>query len=334
MLSDRRLRIVIPGGSGHLGTVLARHFSEQGHSVAVICRRAVPAEWQVVHWNGCDLGDWAEAMDGADVVINLAGRSVNCRYNSAHQREIMTSRTISTGVVGRAIAECAHPPSVWLNASTATIYRHSFDRVMDERSGEFGGNEPNAPRKWAFSIEVAKNWEAALFAADTPKTRRVAMRISVVMSPEPHGPFERLLHLVRLGFGGPCGSGSQYVSWIHDVDFIRAVEFLIARSDLDGPVNLASPGPVPNQFFMRCLRNAWCTTYIGIPTPTWLLGAGAALLRTETELVLKSRRVVPARLREAGFEFHFPNWRAAAQDLVHRWRELNNDEGPWLGRCR
>lgn len=325
MLSGRRLRIIIPGGSGHLGTILARHFCEQGHSVTVLCRQPVPAEWEIRQWNGCDLGDWVQSFDGADVVINLAGRSVNCRYNTANQREIMNSRTITTGLVGRAIAQCTNPPPLWLNASTATIYRHSLDRVMDERTGEFGGNEPNVPRRWKFSIEVAKSWELALTAADTPKTRRVAMRTSIVMSPDPNGPFDLLLRLVKLGLGGTCGSGSQYVSWIHDVDFIRVIEFLIERQDLDGPVNISSPCPVPNYFFMRCLRNAWCTTYLGIPAPEWALSAGAVLLRTETELVLKSRRVVPGRLREAGFEFHFPNWRTAAQDLVHRWRQLHND---------
>lgn len=325
------MRIVIPGGSGHLGTLLARHFTEQGHCVTAISRHPAPAEWKTAAWNGFELGDWVECFEGADAVINLAGRSVNCRYNAVNKREIMTSRTITTGVVGRAIASCSHPPPVWLNASTATIYRHSFDRVMDERTGELGGSEPNAPRAWAFSVEVAKNWEAALFAADTPHTRRVAMRAAMVMTPETNGPFDLMLRLVRFGLGGSAGSGNQFVSWIHEVDFLRAVEFLIDRADLEGPVNVVSPCPVPNNFFMRCLRHAWCTTYVGIGAPAWLLRAGAIFLRTEPELVLKSRRVVPARLREAGFEFHFPNWRAAAQDLVHRWRELHHD-APILGQ--
>lgn len=327
---DRRLRIVIPGGSGHLGTILARHFHEQGHDVSVLGRRPLQTEWNSILWSGYDLGDWVSALDGCDVVINLAGRSVHCRHNAANRREILTSRTIPTGVVGRAIASCNNPPLLWLNASTATIYRHSLDRVMDERTGELGGDEPNAPRSWAFSVEVAKAWEAALFAANTPKTRRIAMRSAIVMSPEPNGAFDLLLRLVRLGLGGTSGSGNQFVSWIHEVDFIRAIEFLIARKDIEGPVNLASPCPVPNRFFMRCFRNAWCTSYLALPAPSWALRVGALLLNTESELVLKSRRVMPGRLREAGFEFHFPNWRAAAQDLVQRWRQLH-DDAPALG---
>ena len=326
MLSlDRCLRIVIPGGTGQVGHILARHFQETGHQVTVITRHPKPAEWTVLPWNGQDLGPWAEAINGSDVVINLAGRSVNCRYSAAHQREIKNSRTITTGLVGRAIQEAAKPPSLWLNASTATIYRHSLCLAMDDLAGELGGNEPDAPSKWRFSIDVAKSWEQAFFAADTPHTRRVALRSAMTMSPDEGGVFDTLLRLVRFGLGGKAGSGNQYVSWIHDVDFIRAIEFLITHEKLQGPVNIASPCPVTNSSFMSCLRRAWCTSYIGLPSPKWLLALGAFFLRTETELILKSRRVVPRRLTEAGFEFHFPNWRGASQDLVHRWRELHSD---------
>lgn len=323
MASARHLRVVIPGGSGHIGQLLARHFHEQGHSVTCICRHPKPAEWQMLQWNGCDLGPWALALDGADVVINLAGRSVNCRYTAANRRAIKNSRIFSTHAVGQAIARAAHPPSVWLNASTATIYRHSLDRDMDEATGELGGNEPDAPEKWAFSIDVATSWERAFFAADTSRTRKLALRSAMVMTPERGGIFDTLLRLVRFGLGGTAGSGKQYVSWIHDVDFVRAIEFLLANQQLDGVVNIASPHPIPNRDFMRGLRKAWCSPQIGVPSATWMLEIGALCLRTETELILKSRRVIPARLLHAGFEFHFPNWRSAAQDLVHRWRELN-----------
>ena len=325
MPSSGHLRIVIPGGTGQVGRILARHFHEQGHCVTVLARHPKPAEWKSIVWNACDLGPWIEAIDGADVVINLAGRSVNCRYNAANRRAIKNSRTITTGLVGQAIAQAANPPTVWLNASTATIYRHSFDRAMDEATGELGGNEPGVSRKWSFSIDVATSWERALFAADTPRTRRVAMRSGMIMSPDPGGIFDTLLHLVRLGLGGSAASGQQFVSWIHDVDFIRAVDFLIGQEKLSGVVNVCSPRPVPNHHFMRCLRHAWCTQYIGIPASKWMLEIGAMVLRTETELILKSRRVVPARLLSSGFEFHFPNWRAASQDLVQRWRQLNSD---------
>ncbi len=324
-MSFRPLRIVIPGGSGQIGRILARHFYELGHDVTVLSRNPQPSEWKTIYWSAYSSGDWALSMDGADVVINLAGRSVNCRYNAANRREILTSRTITTGLIGQAIAHSVHPPSLWLNASTATIYRHSVDAPMDEIDGEIGGREPDAPVRWRFSIEVAQAWERALFAADTPRTRRVALRSSLVMSPDTGGAFDLLLSLVRWGLGGATGSGTQYVSWIHDVDFVRAIEFLIQNPDLSGVVNVTSPSPVPNRKFMNCLRRSWCTSYIGLPAPEWLLPLGAFLLRTETELVLKSRRVIPRRLLESGFDFHFPNWRGACQDLVDRWRLAHPD---------
>ncbi len=325
MLSLGPLRIAIPGGTGQVGQILARHFHEQGHSVTVIARHARPAKWKGVLWDAQELGEWTVAIDGADVVINLAGRSVNCRYDAANRREIKNSRTISTGLVGRAIAQAARPPRVWLNASTATIYRHALDRPMDEVTGEVGGQEPDSDPKWGFSIDVATSWERAFFAAETPATRKVALRSAMTMSPDRGGVFDHLLRLVRWGLGGPSGSGNQYMSWIHSVDFVRAVEFLIERDEISGAVNICSPYPVPNREFMCCLRRAWCTSYIGLPASKWMLSLGAAFLGTETELVLKSRRVVPRRLSDAGFEFHFPNWRGACPDLVHRWRELNGD---------
>ncbi len=325
MATARRMRIVIPGGSGQIGQILARHFHEHGHSVCAITRHPLRAEWQTERWDGLELGDWTRFVDGADVVINLAGRSVDCRYNEANRREIKNSRVITTGLVGQAIARAGHPPRLWLNASTATIYRHSIDRVMDEQAAEAGVHEAGAPDSWAFSIDVATSWERALFAASTPHTRRVALRSSMVMNPDAGSVFDRLLHLVRLGLGGTLGAGNQFVSWIHEADFLRAVEFVMETESLNGPVNICSPCPVPNRFFMRCLRHAWCSSYIGLPSPSWALRIGAMLTGTETELILKSRRVVPGRLTQAGFEFHFPSWRAASQDLVTRWRELHSD---------
>jgi uncharacterized protein len=325
MSCNRPLRIAIPGGTGQVGHILARHFHEQGHSVTAIARHPALTEWQTIHWNAQDLGEWVRAIDGADVVINLAGRSVNCRYTEANRREIKNSRTISTGIVGQAIAQASRPPRVWLNASTATIYRHTLDRPMDETTGELGGEEPDAPPQWHFSIDVATSWERAFFAAETPRTRKIALRSAMIMSPDTDGIFDHMLRMVRWGLGGPSGSGKQYISWIHDVDFIRAVEYLVAHEEFKGPVNVSSPHPIRNREFMCCLRREWCTSYIGLPAPRWALAIGAVLLRTETELVLKSRRVVPRRLLESGFEFHFPNWRGACQDLVHRWHELNGD---------
>lgn len=323
---SKPLRIVIAGGSGQVGRMLASHFHNCGHAVTVVARHASPTQWRTALWNGRDLDSWSQEIDGADVIINLAGRSVNCRYNEKNRREIMESRVQTTRIIGRAIAAATHPPPLWINASTATIYRHALDRNMDEATGEIGGNEPDAPSTWRFSIDVASAWEAAFAEAATPQTRKLALRSAMIMYPSRDGIFDTLLRLVRMGMGGKAGSVDQFVSWIHGVDFIRAVEFLIAQEDLSGTVNVSSPHPLPNRDFMQALRGAWGMP-IGFPATRWMLEIGAVLLRTETELILKSRRVVPARLLQAGFEFQFPDWPEAAHDLVHRWRELRDMQG-------
>jgi len=311
------VRIVIAGGTGQIGRILARHLFEQGHSVTVLARRPQPAPWRTVQWNGTELGGWTVEVDGAEAVINLAGRSVNCRYTERNRREILDSRVYATQAVGLAIEQAEAPPAVWLNASTATIYRHSLDRPMDEATGEIGGGEAGADPSWAFSVAVATAWEGALFEAQTPRTRKVALRAAMVMSPDRGGIFDMLLRLTRLGLGGRAGSGRQYVSWIHEADFVRAIDLLLARADLDGAVNVAAPEPLSNADFMRYLRDAAGIRF-GLPAARWMLEIGAALMRTETELVLKSRRVVPQRLLDAGFAFEFPEWAAAAKDLVRR----------------
>ncbi|MGB6877061.1 MAG: TIGR01777 family oxidoreductase [Candidatus Acidiferrales bacterium] len=316
----RLLRIVLSGGNGQVGNILARYFHAQGHSVTVLARKPYAAPWRVVPWDGVNLGEWTRKLENADVVINLAGRNVNCRYTAAHRREIMDSRVRSTRVLGEAIERLSAAPRVWLNSSTATIYRHVFDHPMDEATGEIGGNEADAPRSWGFSIQVARAWEEAFFAAATLRTRKIALRSSVILSPDRGGIFDVLLRLVRFGLGGTSGSGRQFVSWIHDADFARAIDFLIAHEELSGIVNVAAPNPLPNSEFMGDLRKAW-GTHIGLPASKWMLEFGAVFLRTETELVLKSRRVVPGRLLASGFEFQFPDWGAAARDLVRRWRE-------------
>jgi uncharacterized protein (TIGR01777 family) len=250
------------------------------------------------------------------VVINLAGRSVNCRYNAANRREIMDSRVASTRVIGEAIARAERPPPTWFQASTATIYAHRFDAPNDEATGVLGGGEPGAPDTWRFSIDVAKAWEQACNEADTPRTRKVLMRSAMVMSPDRGGIFDTLLSLVRRGLGGSAAGGGQYVSWIHDADFCRVVDWLISH-DLSGPVNLASPHPLPYSDFMLALRRA-AGVRIGLPATRWMLELGAILMRTETELVLKSRCVVPGRLLADGFWFEFPDWAVAAADLCRR----------------
>lgn len=306
------MKIVIPGGTGQVGGVLTRALRAAGHDVVIISRSAG------VRWDGHTLGRWAEQIDGADVVINLAGRSVSCRYTAENLRQMMRSRIDSARVVGEAIAKADNPPAVWLQMSTATIYAHRFDAANDEKTGVIGGREPDVPGYWAYSVEIAKRWEAELDEADTPGTRKVALQSAMVMSPDRGGVFDYLSWLARLGLGGPVAGGRQYVSWIHDDDFVRAVTLLI-REPIAGPVNLAAPGPVPQREFMRDLRQAW-NVPVGLPATRWMAGLGAFALRTDTELLLKSRRVVPGRLTEAGFEFHFPNWREAAQNLAERRR--------------
>jgi uncharacterized protein (TIGR01777 family) len=315
----RPLHIVIPGGSGQVGTMLARHLHGQGHHVAVLTRHKHSAPWQVLVWNGKSLGDWVGTLDGADVLINLSGRSVNCRYTQKNRAEIQESRTITTHLLGCALGQLAHPPRLWMNASTATIYRHTLDRPMDEATGEIGGQERDVPSAWRFSIDVATTWEQSFFAANPPNTRKVALRSAMIMSPDRGGVFDQLLRLVRLGLGGAAASGQQFVSWIHDSDFLRSIDYLIAHEELDGAINLAAPNPLPNREFMHSLRGA-AGAVIGLPATRLMLELGAWFLRTETELILKSRRVVPGRLLESGFHFQFPDWASAARDLVGRYR--------------
>jgi uncharacterized protein (TIGR01777 family) len=319
-------RIVLAGGNGQIGTLLARHFHGRGHQVVVIARAVQPAPWRVIQWDGATLGDWTGELEHADVLINLAGRSVNCRYTPANRRAIKESRVQSTLLLGRAVARLLHPPRLWMNASTATIYRHALDRAMDEDTGEIGGKERDCPSSWRFSIDVARSWEEAFFSAVTPQTRKIALRSAMTMSPDRGGIFAELLRLVRLGLGGTAGSGEQFVSWIHEADFTRSIEFLMAHEELDGPVNLAAPSPLPNREFMRALREAWGTR-VGLPATRPMLELGALFLGTETELILKSRQVIPGRLLRAGFEFQFSDWPGAAKDLVARWREQRSVAG-------
>ncbi|MGD0520515.1 MAG: DUF1731 domain-containing protein [Terracidiphilus sp.] len=333
-VSQRALRIVLPGGSGVLGQVLARHFQEHGHHVTVLTRGPYTAPWQTVHWDGEERGPWIETLEGADVCINLAGQSVNCRYHADNRAAIYDSRIRTTQLLNHVIASLADPPRVWLNASAATIYKRALDvngidLPLDEATGKLGGNEPPATtmpstERWArrkdFISRVARDWETAFFETKTPRTRKVALRSGIVLSPTPGSVFAVLSNLARLGLGGTQGNGRQFVSWIHETDFARAVEFLIDHVEMNGPVNIVAPHPLPNRAFMEALRDAWNRPN-GLPAPSLFIEIGAFILRTESELVLKSSRVVPGRLLDAGFEFEFPQWPEAAEDLVRQWKD-------------
>jgi uncharacterized protein (TIGR01777 family) len=321
------VKIVIPGGTGQVGVVLRRALAERGDEVTVLSRRPEHLEDGVRHviWDGRTLGAWAAELDGADVVVNLAGRSVSCRYSDTNLRQMMNSRVDSTRVVGEAIARAGRPPKVWLQMSTATIYADARsrldDRPHDEASGIIGGEEPDVPLYWEYSVRIAHRWEQIQAEADVPRTRRVALRTAMVMTPARGGVFDYLSWMARLGLGGPVAGGGQYVSWIHGEDFVRAVTFVIEREDLDGPVIVAAPDPVPQRALMRSLRNAWGRR-LGLPATRLMAEVGAFALRTDTELLLKSRRVQPARLLDAGFTFTYPTWEAAATNLVQQARAL------------
>jgi uncharacterized protein len=324
------MKLVIPGGSGQVGTLLGRAFHGDGHEVVVlsrhassrhaVSRHAVSSPWRVVSWDGVTSdGAWAAEIDGCDVVINLAGRSVNCRYTPENKQDIFESRVRSTRAVGQAIARASRPPGVWLQASTATIYAHRFDAANDDVTGVIGGVEPDAPETWGFSIDVARAWEDACVQAVTPRTRKVIMRSAMTMSPDAGGIFDTLLGLVRHGLGGRAADGRQFVSWIHEADFVGAVRWLIDHQRIEGAVNLSSPHPLPNAEFMRVLREA-SGIPVGLPATRWMLEFGAMFMRTDTELVLKSRHVVPRRLLDDGFAFTHAHWADAARDLCERWR--------------
>ena len=312
------MRIVIPGGSGQVGTVLARAFLRDGHDIVVLSRRPAVQPWRVVPWDGATPGEWRREIDGCDVLINLTGRSVNCRYNTANRREILESRVQSTRVLGDAVNAASRPPRLWLQASTATIYAHRYDAPNDERTGILGGDEPSAPSTWRFSIDVARAWEEAFARVPLDRTRKVTLRSAMTLSPDAGGVFDTLARLVRRGLGGSAGDGRQFMSWVHYEDFVAATRWLIDRDTLDGVVNVASPHPVPNAEFMRTFRAALGMP-LGLPANKWMLEIGAAFMRTETELILKSRRVVPTRLLEDGFKFRFAIWDDAVRDLCHLW---------------
>jgi hypothetical protein len=303
-------RIVLAGGSGFLGTVLSRRFQAAGWDVIVISRSAPkePGRARFLPWDGKTPGDWAAALEGADLVVNLAGRSVDCRYHAKNRAQILASRVDSTALLGRAIGAAGNPPRLWINSSTATWYRDSLDRPMDEFTGETGTG---------FSVEVARAWEKAFFSAEAPRTRKAALRISIVLGRE-GGAMKTLRNLVKCGLGGTQGSGRQMFSWIHEEDFFEIVRFVEARG-LEGAVNCAAPQAVDNREFMRELRQALGVPF-GLPAPEWILKIGTFLLRTEAELVLKSRWVAPARLLKEGFRFKHPELPEALADLFSKAR--------------
>ena len=301
------MKVVIAGGNSYLGRTLARFYAERHAEVVLLVRKPGLPEGSIrsVPWDGKNLGLWMQELNGADLLINMAGRSVNCRYTDKNKQEIFDSRTATTAVLGEAVRRCANPPAVWLNAASATIYRHAEDRAMDEYRGELGEG---------FSVEVCRRWEKTFFDQKTPGTRKVALRTAIVFGKD-DGVYVRLRNLVRLGLGGRQGNGRQMVSWIHETDFARATRFIYKHPEIDGVINLSAPNPLPNAVLMQKMRKRLRMPF-GLPSPEWLLKIGAVLIGTETELLLKSRWVLPTRLIEEGFDFKYPGMDVALLALA------------------
>jgi uncharacterized protein (TIGR01777 family) len=310
------MKIILAGGSGQVGTFVANAFHSKGDEVVVLSRSQSKQAWKTVTWDAINQGDWSTEIQDAEVVINLAGRSVNCRYNPENRRQILESRTLSTLAIGKAIEDAPDPPRLWINASTATIYTHRFDATNDEFTGLVGVEEA-MPDTWKFSYDVGVQWEDAMERYSLPRTRKIKARMAMVMGSGKDSVFDVLTGLASKGLGGTLGNGKQYVSWIHEVDFLRAIQWLIEKDTLAGPVNFCSPNPIPNKEFMKIIRKVTKMPF-GLPALNWMLEIGAIFLQTETELLLKSRRVIPGKLLKDGFQFKYPEWKVAAEEIRKR----------------
>ncbi len=292
--------IIIAGGAGFMGKSLAYYFQQEtNYKIKILSRQNRTEEngIEYLQWDGETLSEWKEVLEGALMLINLAGRTVNCRYNEENKRQILESRLLSTQILGEAIQQCQNPPQLWVNVASATIYRHAEDRAMDEATGEIGKG---------FSVNVCLEWEKAFNAVATPQTRKIALRVAMVLGKKG-----------GVMLAGKQGSGKQYVSWIHEYDFYRLLRFLEKHETLQGTFNASSPNPVPNKDFLRLLRKQ-LGVWFGLPQPVWLVKFGAWLIGTEAELVLKSRRVVPKALQDLGFTFRYPIVDSAFAEIYGR----------------
>ncbi|WP_207534379.1 TIGR01777 family oxidoreductase [Desertivirga arenae] len=300
-------KIVLAGGNGYLGGVLAHYFKSLAEEVIILSRRPKPAVENIrtIVWDAKTEGEWIENLKGAELLVNLCGKNVNCRYTSENRSAIYSSRLGPTGLLRKVVSELSDPPKLWVNVTSATIYRHAEDAPQTERAGELG---------YGFSVDVCQKWEEVFFGTNTPETRKVALRMGIVLG-QKDGVFPRLLNLVKFGLGGKQGSGSQYVSWIHEQDVARCTEWLLEHEGLNGVVNCTAPQPLTNADLMKVIRQAYGVPF-GLPSPAWLLGLGARVIGTEPELILKSRWVLPERLTDSGFTFQFPDAGSAVRDII------------------
>jgi uncharacterized protein (TIGR01777 family) len=297
-------KVILAGGTGFIGKYLDQTFRELGYSVIIVSRQPGNIQWN-------NEKDIIEALENSVLLVNLAGRSVDCRYNAKNKSDILRSRTETTRALGRALVQCKNPPPLWINSSTATFYRDAKDRPMTEKNGEAGTG---------FSVSVAKQWEQSFFEFTLPTTRQVALRISIVLGKN-GGVIGPLANLVRFGLGGKQGRGDQMFSWIHVEDLFRVIRFVQEHAELKGPIICATPGPVTNEKLMRSIRRQMKVS-IGLPTPAWLLRIGALIIQTEPELILKSRWVIPEKLVDSGFKFKFPDLESALKDILGSKKHL------------
>jgi len=301
-------KIVLAGGNGYIGTKLAEHYKALTDEVIILARQPQPTDGNVktLVWDGKNAGDWVSELENADLLVNLCGKNVNCRYTERNKQEILASRVDPTNLLNEVVLKLQHPPKLWINASSATIYRHAEDRPQDELNGDIG---------YGFSVDICRAWENAFFRVNTLHTRKIALRIGIVFGKN-SAVFPRLLNLVKFGLGGQQGNGKQYVNWIHEDDVVQITEWLLNHQELNGIINATAPNPVTNAEQMRLIRKAYGKPF-GLPAPKWLLTIGAWLIGTETELILKSRWVVPTRLMEAGYQFKFPGIKEAIENCIY-----------------
>ncbi|HEU5292783.1 MAG TPA: TIGR01777 family oxidoreductase [Cyclobacteriaceae bacterium] len=309
MMNKRFRKIVIAGGSGYIGKVLTNYFQDQTEEIIVLSRRkSVTMEnVRTVQWDVKHQGEWVKELENADALLNLTGKSVNCRYHDKNKREILESRVDATNILGGAISHLKNPPKVWIQYASATIYKHAEDSPMDEYSGEIGEG---------FSVNVCKKWEGAFWNQHVPGTRKVLLRVAIVFG-KVDGVFVRLENLVRFGFGGKHGNGNQMVSWVHDEDLSRITDWILKHEQIEGTFNAASPDPVQNWELMKAIRSSQKVVF-GLNAPTWLLRIGAWIIGTETELILKSRWVIPKKLEELGFTFKFKTIKEAIHEITKK----------------
>ena len=300
-------KIVLAGGNGYLGGILANYYKDKAKEVVILSRKERQQEQNIrtVVWDGKTAGHWTAELVNADILINLCGKTVNCRYTEENKAEIFSSRLVPTELLGMVIHDLYEPPKLWINITSATIYRHAEDRPQDEETGEIGEG---------FSVEVCKAWETAFNKYNTPKTRKITLRMGIVLGRH-DGVFPRLLNLVKLGMGGKQGNGNQYVSWVHELDAARTTEWFADNPGLQGIFNCTAPYPVKNIELMKNIRKTSGAPF-GLPAPGWLLAIGAKIIGTEPELILKSRWVLPERLLDSGFEFLFERVEVAVRGIL------------------